>query len=415
MAAPSNLMELQYSAESSFCENAESPSSNTWTNRIPCKSYTLTTNQERIRDGGIVSRMGDENISHIGPREATLEFTANWIGHQGVTTGALTQTYLQDLLSDGLGGGSVATVGTTLSAATTASSMTFTSTTGLAVGAIVRVGAKGDAKGDGQPGVIGTVGTPVTLLTALPATPANTDVVYAAQVAYHDESVAQTLGTKRFLVGFLSSPTTGAQYHLMGGQLAGIRITTPVGQNAIPEITLTYRFAYWARSAVTIPSTALSLESHYASPIMGGSVFIQNFGTATRATITPSTMDLTIDLGLEPIVGPTGNGTYQQISGWARTMIKPTLSMLVPYTTAWETLFDTSNSSYTYQHILFGSNTIDGRSVGFYMPRCFQVGNRPSAPTSSNNQLYVPITFVGRESTTTTNELTRSAIRLYMA
>lgn len=414
MAGVHRLLECQYSAESSFCENATSPSSNTWTTRIPLQSYTLTTSQERIRDGGLLPRMNDERLSHRGPKEAQLDITTWWSGHGTTTAAGLTETFLQDLIADGLGGGSTAMTGTTVSSATTATSFTPTATTGWAVGQIGRMGAKGDARGDGQAFVLASVGSPSTSLTALGATPSNGDVIYATQVAYHDESTAYTLGTKRFLIGYSSSPTTGAQYHLMGGQLAGLRFTIPLGQSQLPSVTLSYRFADWDRSAVSIPSSSLTLKDSYPAPCSGGSLFTQATGTTTRATVQASSIDLTVDLGLAPIYGPGGVGVYQQIVGWTRTMCKPTLSLLVPFDTAWETWFDTANQSLTNKQFLYTSNPTDGRSVGFYMPNCIPVGNRPSQVVESNGQCYTPITVVGVDSTVTTTELTRSAIRFFM-
>lgn len=414
MSAVHKLVELQYAPESTFAENSESPTSNTWTVRFPCQSYTLTTTQERIREGGVLPRMNDESISHLGPREAMLEFTTWWPGHLTTAAGALTETWVQDLLSDGLGGGNTAAVGTTVSSATTGASVTFTATTGWAAGGIGRMGVKGDARGDGQAFVVNSVASPVTFLTAVGATPSNGDVIYATQVAYHDESTAYTLATKRFLVGYASSPTTGAQYHLMGGQLAGLRFVLPVGQNALPTVTFTYRFAYWQRFAVTIPSSSLTLKDNFCAPIAGGSLFVQDVGTTTRNVVQASSADLTVDVGLEPIYGPGGAGTYSQIVGWTRTGCKPSLNLTVPYETSWETWFDTANDSFTYKQFLFTGNAINGRSVGFYMPRVMPVGNRPSQVIESNGQCYLPLSLVGRESTVTTTELTRSAVRFFM-
>lgn len=414
MAGVAKLFELWVDDEASFCENAEAPGSNTgWDRRLPVLSYTITTQQERIRDGGLVSRMNDEELSHLGPREATLEFTTHLIGHLTTTAGALTQTWAQDLLSDGLGGGQTAFSGTTVSAASSGSSVTFTSTSSLAAGDIVAIGAKGDGRFDGQPAVISTVASPCTFLTAGPGTPNNGDVIYATQLAYHDESTAHTLTTKRFMCGFTSSPTTGAQYQLMGCQLAGVVDTYPLSSNALPTRTWTYRAAYWQRNAETIPSSSLTLESQHTAPCAGGSMFFAATGTATRTTATPAELSLSLELGLEPIYGPGGAGTYQQIVGWVRSGCKPTLNMSIPFTTAQETLFDTANSAYVYRHLLFAANALDGRRHGFYMPRAFHVGNRPSQPTMVNGQLYVNVTLVGRESTVTTTEKTKSAIRFF--
>jgi hypothetical protein len=279
---------------------------------------------------------------------------------------------------------------------------------------IVFVGAKVDGRGDGQPAVVASVGSPVTFLTALPGTPANGDVIYASQIAYHDESVAHTLTTRRVLVGYSSSPTAGQQYHLMGGQLAGVSINLPIGQNAIPTITLTYRFAYWDRSAVTIPDTALSLVPHFGGPIVGERTFFQSVATATAATVRPAEMEIALDLGLAPIPGGA-TGRYAQIGGWARTAARPTCSMRVPWADTYETLFDAANESYLNSHLLWNSNTLDGRRVGFYLPSAFLVGQRPSPPTMVNDQTYVALTWAGTEGPTTTTELTRSAIRLVSA
>jgi hypothetical protein len=414
VAGIGRLLECLYSAESSFCENAESAASNTWTNKIAFDGYTLSTNQDRIRDGSHVSRMNDEGLSHIGPRDAALEFTTPLPGHFTTTAGSLTATWVHDLLSDALGGGKTDFAGTTVSAASSASSITYTSTSNLATGHIVRIGAKGDGRCDGQAGVVNSAASPVTHLTAFPGTPNAADVIYGTQLVYPDESTAHTLGTKRFMAGWTSSPTTGQQYHLMGGQLATLQFSFPLQTPSPPTVSFGYRFAYYQRAAMTIPHTSLTRENNYYAPCMGGSVFLADFATATRTTVQPASIDLTIDLGLEPIYGPGGAGIYQQIIGWVRTASKPTVTMVLPWATTYETLFDTANASYTYKHLLFTGNVIDGRSVGFYLPRCMLVGNRPSQPTLINGQTYVTVQFVGVESTTTTTELTRSAWRLFM-
>jgi hypothetical protein len=180
----------------------------------------------------------------------------------------------------------------------------------------------------------------------------------------------------------------------------------------IVGIAFSYRFANWARSAVTIPS-ALTMKDHYSGPIVGNQTYLQTTGTTTNATVAVAEMELTLDLGLEPIYGGTLAGEYQQIGGWARSGCKPTCTMRIPWASAYETLFNTSNASYTHRHILWSSNTLDGRRVGFYMPRAFLVGNSPSQPTAVNNQNYVALTWVGTESTVTTSELTKSPVRLF--
>ena len=413
MAGVYALREVQFNAESTFAENAESPSSNTYATRIPCLSATMTLPQERIRDGGYRSRMNEEGLSNIGPREGgTLELTTYLTGHLATTAGALTETWLQDLLSDGLGGGNTAQVGGTVAGAPTSATQ-FVITSGTAVaGAVMRLGAKGDARGDAQAGVVNAAAT-TTFLTAFGATPNAADVVYAEQMAFHDESVAATLGTKRFLVGWSSTPTAGQQYHLMGCQLAGLKLDFSGG--GLPKATLSYRFAYWARSAVTIPSASPAVSAHYAAPTAAGSLFINDFGTTTRATLTPANVELAIDLGLEPVMGPGGNGVYQTVTAWQRTKCQPMLTMDFPWSTTYETWWDTANESIAYKHILWTANVINGRSVGFYLPRVMPVGPRPSGVVEVNKQTYVRAQFLGVESTTLTTALPPSAVRIFGA
>lgn len=421
MAAPFQLGEVHYSAESAFAENAEAASSNTYTHRI----LTLgvpdhNPMQNRDPDGSIRSRMDEEGLPHIGVREGEVSFTTYLVGHGGTAAGALTETFQQDLISDGLGGGNTASVGTTISGAgSTATAINVTAGTTFSAGGACRIGVKGDARGDGQFLIIGTItdASPdvLNLLTAAPAAPTtNGDVVYAVQVAYHDESaaLANTLGTKRFMVGHT---TAGTPVHYMGCQLAGLKLEFPLeGGTSKPTVTYRYRAAYWDHANVTIPSSSPSASAADCQPVSGGSMFINDVGTATRATITPGRISLDLELGLEPIYGPGGNGTYQHIVGWQRTVCKPTLTVDLPWSTAttYKTWWDTANSSIAYKHILFTASAVNGRAVGFYMPRVMPYGNRPSRVINVNGQQYATVQFRGVSGATTTSELTRSAIRI---
>lgn len=409
MANVYRLQELHVNNEAAFAENAETPASNTFDTYLPALSCTLTVDQERIRDMGYRSRMNEENLSNLGIRVAAIEFEQHLCGHFTTTAGALTPTQQWTLLKDGLGGGSSAMNGTTISAATTGASYTFTSSVGLAAGMLGRIGSKAEARGNGQLFVANSVAGPVTSLISLPGTPSNGDVVYAMLQAYHDESVASTLTTKRFEGCWSSSPTTGLQFQILGCQLAGVKMTFPQ-DGTMPRITFRYLGAYWQRYASTVPS-ALTMGNHYTGPVAAGSMFVQAVGTSTRNTETPASIELDLDLGLEPIIGPGGNGTYQTIVGWQRTGCKPTLTLQIPWEDSYETWFDTNNSSIVAKHIGFNTNASDGRCFAFYMPNAIPVGNKPSKPIEVNGQAYVPVTFLGRDGTTTTSELTRSAIR----
>lgn len=412
MAGVIRLFELESNTEASFAENAENPTANTFDTRQPVLDYTFTPAQERIVDGGYRSRMNDEGLSHIGIRTGTLEVETYLPGHLTTSAGSLTQTWIHAELAAAFGGSLINAAGTTLTGATTGSSITFTSNTNWAVGQIGWCGAKGDGKGDGQAFVVGTVGAPMTLLTALNATPAAADVIYAGLQVYHDESLAYTLPSRRFKCGFTSSPTAGAQFQLMGCSLSAVTIKLPFGD--LPRIRRTYQVAYWQRFGTTVPSTTNVIKDQFCAPTAAGRFFVNDFGTATAAVETPSELDLSIDLGLEPIIAPGGNGVYQNITGFVRSKAQPTLTVKIPWKTTYESWWDTANQSILFKHILFNANCVDGRRIAFYLPKVFPVGQRPSQPTESNRQMYVSVTFKGIDDLSKSTELGKSAFRLAM-
>lgn len=410
MAAVQRLFELLYNVESSNTENAESPGSNTFASKIPVLDYTFTPSQERVPDGGMRGRMNDEGQSNIGVRGWTLEFETYLIGHLTTSAASLTQTWQHDLLAKGFGGSNVAVDGTTVSAATTGSSVTFTANTDWLAGMIGWCGVKGDGKGDGQAFVVNTVAAPMTFLTALPGTPANTDVIYAGQQLYHDESQAYSLSTVRFQCGYSSTPTAGQQFQALGGQLASVTLKFPFGDT--PRVRFTYHGTYWVRSAATTPNTSLTIKDQFCAPTASGRFFINDYGTATASTLVPAELDLTLNMGLEPIIGPGGIGVYQNIVGFVRSRVQPTLTVKIPWSSTYETWWDTANQTIANKHILFNANVVDGRRIAFYMPKVFPIGQRPSFPTQVNGQTYVQVMFRGTDDLTGATELTKSALRL---
>jgi hypothetical protein len=410
MANVYRLKEIHVNSESSFCENAESPSSNTFDTRIPALNCTVTLDHPWIEDMGYRSRMNEQSLSNRGVRSCSLEIETHLPCHYTTTAGALASNWAYVLLGHGLGGSSAAMVGTTLSGASSASSFTLTSTSGLAVGMIGAVGDKTDARGNGQCYVVSAVGPPTTSYLALPATPQNGDVAYAMLQAYHDESTASTgLTTKRFMVGHSSSPTAGEQFQLLGCQLAGLKFNFPF-DGRLPTVTWSYRGAYWQRSAQTIPSV-LTLGDHYTSPAAGGSWAMGSVGSTTRVDETPSSVELDLELGLEPLYGPTGKGSYQNILGWQRTSCKPRVTFQIPWKADYETWFDTANQSLTAKQFLLTTNGVDGRRFAVYLPNCVPIGNRPSNPVEVNGQTYVPVSVIGRDLSTASTEISKSAIR----
>lgn len=402
-----NEIQLLVNDEASFGEYGMTPGSATFDTEIPVVGVpTFTADQVREPDEAMQARLAVMAPGHIGARSGQISFDTYWVGHQTAPTGALTETWQQKLLRDGLGGGLVNAAGTTLSAASSASSFTATTIGNWAAGYIGRVGAKGDTKGDGQPFVVGGVaGSVITALTALPATPANTDVLYGAQLAYFAEGASLT--TKRFCLMFND---TGNQLHVFGCQLASL--VFKMGHGGKPMITWTYNVAYHDRAARSFPATA-TRGGNDCAPMAGGSMFIQSVGTVTRAELAAEEIELRLDLGLDATHGPGGVGMYQFITGWQRTKAQATIKATIPWVTTYETWWDTANADLVYKHILCALNVGNGRAVGFYAPRCLPMGQRPNLAKNIRNLTKVEVEFGCTEYTVTTNDLTRSAVRLF--
>ncbi len=404
MSKPFNTIEVHSGDEASFAEASTSYD----TNFRVISEPRFTPNHVRMQDPAFRSRLAQRGISHLGPRSGSLEFQTYMIG--AASTGALTETWQQRLLGDGLGGNHVTQDGGTVNVVTNATTFSATSFTGGA-GGVIRVGTKGDGGGDGQAAVINNPAT-VTLLTALPAAPTTGHQIHACQIAYHDESTVTTLQTKRFMIGHT---TEGCQYHMRGCQLAGATFGEPIG--GMPTINWRYEVAYYteagAGAAVAIPS-AIALEDHDCVPVAGGSLFVQDFGTTTRNTELPSEIALYLALGLQPVISNSGIYADQFITGWVRTGIAPTISMLVPWSEYWSDWWDTVNGSLTPRHILWtrSVDSVGTRSGGWYAARVHPVGPRPTVDPW-NMQTYQRINLECDESTTTSTELTRSSIRIF--
>ncbi len=404
------LEELLYNTESSFLENAQSVASNTYSGRIPFLSATCTLDQAREADMTVQSRKNVTRPGFLGLRTGTLEFSTYVPGlmtDPGVA--APTSNWCTDLMGNGLGGSLLSDDGGTISSATDGDTFVTTGVTAITAGSVIRVGVKADGRCDGQPGVVSTwSGGNTQLLTTLPGTPNAADAVRVCANMYPTETNPAT--TLRFLFGLTD---TGAQFHCMGAQLESFSDEIDISGARPIKRTWRYRIAYWDRSAVTIPS-AVTLPNTDTAPIAGGSLYVQTFATATRAIEECGTLTLSLAMGLIPQQGPRASQEpYGNITGWVSTGCVPTLTWTIPYSTQPATDFDTDGSSTTFKHILFVSNATAARCQGFYLPRAFPVGAKPTY-TDRNGLTYVSKTYQGTESTTTTSELTLSAIRFFL-
>lgn len=412
MATPFRTQELRFSAESSFAENILAPGSNTFTTSLPCIGIPVVSlDHARVDDTSINSRVNDSRPGYKGaPRGGSLEFTVYACGHGGATTGALTENFLYTLLSKALGGGSSTDSGTTVSSGADANTFdTVANPADFTAGSIFRLGAAGDGRGNGQCGVVSTVATQtVDCLTSFDGTPSAADVVYGMMQVYPVNGFSDGGGTTKTLRFIASNTDTGAQWQALGCQAESITLGWSVG--GLPTLTFRYRVAYWVRQADTTPS-AVTISSCDPAPVAGADLFFQTTGTATRNTLAVQSMQLSIGLGLVPLMTVGGDAPFQTITGYVRTGVTADATFrLHTWDSAYETLWDTDGSSSTYKHVLFQNTTTDGRVFAGYMPRMYIVGSRPTRE-DVDGLTGVSFQMRAREHTVTTSDLTRSLIR----
>lgn len=411
MATVFRTYECLVADEASFLESANSLTSSVFDERVPVLDCRVELNQGRAADGTVQSRKNASRPGYRTLRDAAIEFDCYVPGAMtDPGTGAPTENWFSKLLGNGIGSSLITDDGGTVNSSTDADTFVTTGVTTITAGSIIRVGTKGDGYADGQPGVVDTwSGGNTQLLTALPGTPQATNAVRTCLNTYPTEANPTT--SYRFCV---MHNDTGAFYQLLGCRLESVSFEIPIADGGPIRATMRFRAAYWDMATPSSPSSfpsSVTLPNCDTAVIGGGSLYKQAFGTTTRAVIQPSTLTLTLAMGLIPSIGPAAaQPAFCNIYGWTSTGCVPTLTYSIPYADNAESEFDADGSSTTYQHFLFASGATAGRVFAFYMPRAFPVGMRPTR-TDSNGLLYQTFSYQGTESTTTTSELTRSAIR----
>jgi hypothetical protein len=405
------LQELHVNDEASFLANANSIASNTYSTRLPFETAEIEINQSRMSDMTTQERKNASRPGYLGLRTGRLTITGYVPGAMtDPGAGAPTTHWFYEMLRDALGGGLITDDGGTLSGATDADTMVTTGVSTITPGTIVFIGAKGDGRGDGQGGAVATWSAGnLQLLNAVAGTPAAADAVRVGMNIYPTE--ANPTVTKRFLC---LAKTTGAIWQLMGCQMDSASFEFPIESGGPIKYTFVYQAAYWDQGAAASPA---SLPSGVALPncdtavIAGGSFCVQNFGTTARTLVSARTLTLSLRMGLAPEVGPAAaQPHYTNITGWQSLGCVPTITFAQPWSSSAKTSFDADGSSTTFKQFYFQSNSQPGRRMAFYMPRAYPSGETPQR-TNVGGLLLQTLSFTGAESTTTTSDLTQSAIR----
>jgi hypothetical protein len=182
-----------------------------------------------------------------------------------------------------------------------------------------------------------------------------------------------------------------------------------------PQVTISWRGSWAEPAAGTFPTTPNADEFNWQPPSAGGSLFLQDLATTTRAVYGVRSFSLDYSLGISPIVGGNGVNQYQTITGATRAkdtiMVNVTLDAQGADATPqwWDAFF--ANTS---QHMMYTLHSADGTAVGFYFRNLCWMGNRPSQ-SMTNDRNTIPLTFRADTHSVTTSDLTLAPMVIALA
>ena len=406
MSNPGALGSITYESEASFGVDTTTFA----TLRLPITAPVDCSGlvQNKVDSQRVVQYRNDGTQWVLGTMGGSFKTKFYLPGHGSTTSGATTATALETLLGYVFGNVAVsASAGTTFTGGT-ATAPTTTASGTFSAGSVCFTGALADARGGGQAAAVSThATTTLNLLTAMGGSPTNGDVLYSATMIYPSEAPTSTTVTSlRFLL-----QTANLMYECHGCFPTAVSIS---GLNAgeLPTIEITWAVAWWRYSTSTFPS-AVATDTSNPSPVAAGSLFVQDNGTATRATRTFRSFTIDYTLGMETLRGPGGTNQFQDIVGCRRTVdkIKVTWSEDADAATTSPVLPGYGTGT-TFKHILYTSATAAGARIAIYLPRVCVTNVAIQKIDQNLNRLTAE--GMAYTSTVTTSDLTLSAFRLAM-
>lgn len=412
-ACSSKLQHISYVIESAWGENSTSATS---AQTIPTTVMADLSKLGRVMlDAGRIVQYRNERPKMIpGPFEAEFTIEIEAIGHGSTCAGAVTATAAETLLGYALGAVASPTGadGTTISGtASTATSLNVAAASGLLAGQIIRLGAKNDGRGDGQPAVVSSHGTSVIALkTAAPAAMATAaDVVYTSINVHTVESTCATQPLRFFI------KTADTNWCLHGCFVKALSFTGG-SPGQIAKWQYTIGVSWLEPITTTFPDTTTTAAwTTNAVPTAAGSVFMNAYGTATRATLTARSISIGITLGVQPVMGYNGISTAQTIVGASRVPDDIKVSLIVDAegdsaTPTWWTAW----AANLRRHLLIAWSVGDGSTLSCYFPNLAWAGKQPTQQDFEGLN-RVPLEFVAGTDTAGATDLERSAMRWGLA
>jgi hypothetical protein len=404
-ACDSSLQDVAWDIESASTAWAEDVDTMTYALRLAEPIDVSGITRRSIQPDRVVGVRNDGTKPTLGPWDINFSFSC-WLTGRGTTSaGAVTLTDLYRLIGHAIGTAAVAAAaGSTLTGGTVNIPTTTASGTWSA-GGLVPLGILGDGDGNGQFHAIAThTAQNMTLLTNMQGAPANGAVMLAPDLAYTAASACTMTGL-RFRI-----ETADLQWVVHGCVITGITIAqTNPGEN--PKLTFAVRGSWAEYKAATFPTAnpaapTVPKVTHNAS----GSCFLNDVGTATSALIALRQWSINVGLGISVIEGGQGVDANQTITGATRVTDTISVSATVDALGADTTPFYADKfDANTSQHMLVTFQSGDGGACAIYLRNLCWTGNRPTQ-TSTNGRNTIPLQFMAYNGSTTTNDLTRSAL-----
>lgn len=364
---------------------------------------------EMIEPGRVTQYLQENTAGVPGVMGGSFSFSGYLCGHGSTTAGAITLSGLGNFLGWMLGANyATPAAGTTVSggASTTTQADTVASGT-YPLGQMFRLGAKGDAGGDGQWNAVAThTLTALVPKFAYPAAPANAAVVYSSQTVHTIESASSSL-----ISGYRFQLFTANNQYLCHGCFPTGLTFSGLGPGEIPKYTATIGVSRWETTADTFPETT-ALTTHTPAPVAAGSWMVQAKGTTTRNALSFRAHSIDIALGVAPIPGNDGIGTYQKIVGARRIPSTITVNASIDATAAATSpTYDANWLANGEKHILGSLSVGVGNSIGYYIPSAFWRGPRPTQKDMDGLN-RIPLQYIASTDTSGAADLARSAFRL---
>ena len=359
MSRPSNLGSVSYEVESSWAEAVS-----TWGTRLETIGDPVVPGdiQERIAQATTRQYREDGKMGIRGPWGGEFSITMALTGQGGTGgTGATTDTDLYALLVNALGGGSSDCAGTDIATSTDAGEFTLTGGT-VESNNLVRIGALGDLRGNGQFYAVDNIAT-TTLLTDMLAAADVADIVYAPVHVYPLESAGTPIVSTRFLLLTANGQWAAKGCWPKGLSFAGLN----VGEQ--PTVTITYGVSAWAEENRSFPRGTTSTPQD-GTMVAAGSCFLQDVGVTTRQALDLRAWTLDINLESVALPGPGGLDAYQTIVGAIRTRANASLSLTIDSEAVGNNTLNDIYISGVMQHCLMTLSSTAGRAIGFYFKNC---------------------------------------------